>query len=63
METSESVNIEAFPPFSGADLALANYLTGGTSVVCARDGGFLVVPIRLLTKTNDQLRKKYQLDA
>lgn len=63
METSEVMNAELYPPFSGTDLAMANYLTGGTSIVCARDGSFLVVPIRLLTKTNDQLRKKYLLDA
>jgi hypothetical protein len=63
METSEGRDLEAYPPFSGIDLATANYLVSGPSVVCARDGGFLVVPIRLLTKTNDQLRKKYLLDA
>lgn len=58
-----AINAEQFPPFTGGTLALSNWMISSTSFLVARDGGFLVAPIRLLTKTNDHLRKKYLLDA
>lgn len=61
--SATSANVEQFPPFTGGNLALTNWMTGSTSFIVARDGGFLVAPIRMLSKTNDHLRKKYLLDA
>jgi len=42
-----------------AKLAVVNYLIGGTNWVTARDGGFPINVVQILTKTNDVLRKKY----
>lgn len=61
--SATSVNTEVYPPFSGIQLAMSNFLTGVDSFVFGRDGGRIIAPIRSLAKTNDALRKKYLLDA
>lgn len=62
MDVSFNPNAEIQPPFTGALLALSNYLTQGTGWVCGRNGGFPIQAIRALTKTNDHLRKKRVLE-
>lgn len=63
MEGSFSVNLVDDYPFSNVAVgALADYLVDpSTGWVCARDGGFPISPLRMTTKTNDVLRKKYLL--
>jgi hypothetical protein len=63
METSIDLNVLIETPFpSGTHLTISTYLTGSTSIVTARDGGFPMVVTKAVTKTNDALRKKYFLD-
>lgn len=62
-QSIHAVNAEMYPPFSAATAAMRAWLTGDQSFVFGRDGGALVAAIRLLSKTNDQLRKRYLLDA
>jgi len=57
------VNLKDAPPFVAPFLAIDTYVRATTSVIFARDGGNLIAAIRLLTKTNDTLRKKFLLDA
>lgn len=64
LEGTQGANARDDPPFDGAaNLNISNFLIGATSFVCARSGGYLIAPIRLLTKTNDKLRSKFLLDA
>lgn len=64
MEGTRAVNTILQPPFSSgsAELVFSTYLTGSTSVVTARDGGFPMVVTKAITKTNDALRRKYFLE-
>lgn len=65
MEPVVIANQRLKPPFSVTDIDnLTDYVTsiaGGW--IKARDNGRLVVPIAWTTKINDELRKKYVLDA
>lgn len=63
METTDTPNTVVNPPYGAGTItkAVADYVTAGTSWITARDNGFLVAPIRKLTKTNDKLRKKLLL--
>lgn len=49
---------QSWPTWNVGGANVANYLMGTTSWVVGRDNGYLVVPIRLQTKTNDALRRK-----
>lgn len=62
MESFFAVDAKAVPPsYSGnaAPQATDAYLTGSSSVVWGRDNSYIAAGIRLVTKTNDKLRKKY----
>lgn len=65
MESSFSTDLKDEYPFNTASiLALSDYLTDPTTAwVKARDGGYPIAGIRMLTKVNDALRKKYVLGA
>lgn len=63
LEASQAPNVEIFPPYVSPYLAINTYLIGNTSMVFGRNGGALIAPIRILSKTNDMLRRKYLLDA
>lgn len=63
METPTPVNTTNAAPYTGGYDALADYMLSGTCPIVARDGGFLVAPIRWVSKTNDALRRKYLLGA
>lgn len=60
-----SVNLRDDTPLSAstARLSMANFLKADASPVVGRDGGYLISPIRFVTKTNDRLRKKNLLDS
>lgn len=50
-------------PFGNATLTnLLNYLKGTNSWIYGRDGGKIIAGIRMLSKTNDQLRKRGMLN-
>lgn len=65
LEQSYAVNNVYKPTAYGdaAKLALANYLIGTSSMVYARDNGFPVSVPRMMTKTNDVMRKRFVLNA
>lgn len=63
MEPAIADDTILFPPYTGPFLALFNYLTGVNSVVVGRDGGSPTSSIRLVSKENDALRKKYLLNV
>lgn len=66
MEPSHSVNTIGQPSTYSAHAGVAGLvtlLTGSTSPVCARDGGWLIAGLRSMSKTNDALRKKYVVNA
>lgn len=63
LESATSVNVVTNPPFAAPFAALRTYLIGNTSCVSARDGGFLIAALRMVSKTNDKLREKFLLDA
>lgn len=65
LEQSDPVNTVYKAPTYGnaAKLAVVNYLIGTTDIVVGRDGGFPVNIPRILTKTNDPMRKKTVLGA
>lgn len=57
-------NLKLLPPsFSGATEveALADYLVSSSSIVLGRDTSYPIQVTKALTKTNDALRKKYNL--
>lgn len=65
METIFAPNARAKSPLPvGTIRNLSNYVASPSgSWIRARDNGYLVTPIAWTTKTNDQLRKKFVLDA
>lgn len=65
LEQSYAVNNLYKPSGYGdaAKLALANYLVGNSSMVYARDNAFPVTVPRMMTKTNDPMRKRFVLNA
>jgi hypothetical protein len=57
--TNVAVNArQNFPTSNAPANATSGWLTGATSIVIARDGGWLVVPNWYTTKYNDAARKK-----
>lgn len=57
-------NVRLLPPYgAGIVTDLAGYVIGDSSIIIARDGGFLIAPIAYTVKTNDRLRKRYLLDS
>lgn len=65
LEQSYPVN-NLYKPAAYGDaskLALANYLIGSSCMVYARDNGFPVTVPRMMTKTNDVMRKRFVLNA
>ncbi len=60
-DQSNAVNQKFRGPAYGnaTNLAVVNYLIGGSSFVYSRKGGFPINVPQILTKTNDVLRKKY----
>lgn len=64
LETIMATNLrDDFPFTNGTITALYNFLKGPTSFVYGRDGGKIVAAIRMMTKTNDMLRKRGMLDS
>lgn len=51
------------PTYNNASvLAVVNYLIGSSGVVLCRDNGYPVVVTKVLTKTNDALRRRYRIN-
>jgi hypothetical protein len=64
LETSAAANTVTQPSaFAAPYTTLRDYVQGSTSVISARDGGYLIAPLRAITKTNDKLRERFLLDA
>lgn len=64
LEGIQAANLRDDPPYAAApNLAISDYAIDDESFICARSGGYLVSPIRLLTKTNDKVREKFLLDT
>lgn len=64
METVNGADIVVRPPYAaGANKNLSDYIIAGASWLRGRDGGHIVSPAGLVTKTNDALRKKYVLNV
>lgn len=63
MDGTLSPNQLQRPPNFGTaqNKAIADYLLGSTCVVRARDNGFANAVTKMVTKTNDALRKRYRL--
>jgi hypothetical protein len=60
LDTNIALNtLNPYPFGSPTQSALAAYIVSNGSCIHARDNAPLVVPIRLLTKTNDALRKRF----
>lgn len=64
MDGNLAVNLKLkAPTYNNASvLALVNYLIGSTSIVICRDNGYPVVVTKVLTKTNDALRRRYRIN-
>lgn len=56
-----AVNTKNRPPFSGIDATLQAYLLSDNCCLYGRDGGKPIAVPKILTKTNDVLRRKYGL--
>lgn len=54
-------NAKLRPPYTGVPLAFYNYLMSNNCCVYGRDGGYPIAMPKLLVKTNDVLRRKYNL--
>lgn len=64
MEAVITVNVVTSWPFAvGAVKTLADHLISTGSAVVGRDGGYPLVPLRSITKTNDALRKRVLLNT
>lgn len=63
LDTALAANQKLRPPSYGSagTLALVNYLTGVSCPVFGRDGSRIVAVPQGLTKTNDSLRRRYNL--
>jgi hypothetical protein len=57
--TAQDIKIDLAGTTDAALVALRDYITGASSWLTARDNTFINVPIRFITKLNDELRKKY----
>lgn len=64
METGFATNLKDDYPFSNSSVAaITAYLCAtSTGWVVGRDGTYPISPLRMLTKVNDALRKKYVLN-
>lgn len=64
MDAIYAVNLKHKAPAYGnaALLAVVNYLIGPTSIFLCRDNGYPVTVTKVITKTNDALRRKYRLN-
>lgn len=64
MDAIYAVNLKHKAPAYGnaALLAMVNYLIGNTSIFLCRDNGYPVTVTKVITKTNDALRRKYRLN-
>lgn len=64
METGNGPDSVVRPPFAaGANKNLSDYVIAAASWLRGRDGGHIISPAGLVTKTNDALRKKYVLNV
>lgn len=64
MEGSTVINIRDNPPFTASAYNdVAGLFVSSDGFVFGRDGGAPVVPIRMTSKTNDSLRKKYMASS
>lgn len=62
MESVTPVNLRLLPPYADApNLNLSNYIVGATSPVYGRQNAYPFVPVSLISKTNDKLRKQQGL--
>lgn len=61
LDTSVTVNQKFRPPFTGIYATAVTYLLGSSSCLFGRDGGRPISVPKILTKTNDVLRRKYNL--
>lgn len=62
LDSVYAVNEKRIPPSWGGDSAIeavADYLVATGSMVMARDTSYPVAVLKLLSKTNDELRKQY----
>lgn len=63
MDATHGPNLKHKAPTYGAAnlLGVVNYLIGSSSIFLCRDNGYPVAVTKVLTKTNDALRKRYRL--
>ena len=62
METVVPVNTRNLPPFSlSPNSDLVDFVTGDSSLVYGRKNAYPFVPVSIITKTNDKLRKQQGL--
>lgn len=62
MESVTPVNLRILPPYADApNLNLSDYIVGSSSVVYGRQNAYPFVPVSLVSKTNDKLRKQHGL--
>ena len=61
MDCTFAVNLKFRPPYSSQNLAVATYLLGAASIFAGRDGTYPIAIPKILTKTNDALRRRYNL--
>jgi hypothetical protein len=62
METSLTVNTKLKPTYVSPILAVVSYLTGSTSWIVGRNGGFWLAAPQVTVKTNDTLRRQAGLE-
>lgn len=63
LETAQAVNVVTKPVYAGGFGTWATYILGAGSIYAGRDEGFPVSIPKIVTKTNDALRKKYVLNV
>lgn len=62
MESVTPVNLRFLPPYADApNLNLSNFVVGASSPVYGRKNAYPFVPVSLISKTNDKLRKQQGL--
>lgn len=62
MESVTPVNLRLLPPYVDApNLNLSDFIVGGSSPVYGRQNAYPFVPVSIVSKTNDKLRKQQGL--
>lgn len=61
LDTSIPFNYKTRPPYGAPHSNITNYLVSASCMICGRDGSYAISVPKIMSKSNDVLRRKYGL--